>query len=89
MFQSYFCKEMLFLVKQSTIQYGKIKSKFFQDCAKLARFCLANYMAHHGVQYSCGLLSLFDPCSPNVVSRPQTSRSRYFLRFDDFIGFNL
>ena len=32
-------------------------------------------------------IRLLGPSGLNVVSRPQTLRSRHFLRFHDFIGF--
>ena len=39
--------------------------------------------------HSSGLMAecLLDPSSPNVVSRPQATRSRIFLIFHDFTGF--
>ena len=35
-----------------------------------------------------GFISLSDISRPYLVSRPQTSRSKCFLKFDNFIGFN-
>ena len=32
------------------------------------------------------LVRLLVPSGPNVVYRPQTARSSYFLKFHDFIG---
>ena len=37
--------------------------------------------------WTYGLIHLLDPSGPNVASGSQTSRSRNFLRFHDFIGF--
>ena len=37
--------------------------------------------------WTYGLIRLLDPSGPNVASGSQTSRSRNFLRFHDFIGF--
>ena len=37
--------------------------------------------------WTYGLMFLLGPIGPNVVSRPQTPTSRYFLRFHSFIGF--
>ena len=37
--------------------------------------------------WTYGLIRLLGPSGPNVVSRLQTLRSRYFLRFHNFIGF--
>ena len=37
--------------------------------------------------WTYGLIHLLGPSGPNVVSMPQTLRSRNFLRFYDFIGF--
>ena len=34
-----------------------------------------------------GLDTFLGPSDPNVVSRPRTPSSRYFLRFQDFNGF--
>ena len=36
--------------------------------------------------WTYGLIHLLDPSGANVVSRPQTPRSKLFLRFHDFIG---
>ena len=36
--------------------------------------------------WTCGWICLPDPSGPNLVSRPQVPRSRYFLRFHNFIG---
>ena len=35
------------------------------------------------------LIILLGPSNANLVSRPHTLRSSYFLRFDNFIVFNL
>ena len=37
--------------------------------------------------WTYGSIRLLGPSGPNVVSGPQTPRSRHFLRFYDFIGF--
>ena len=37
--------------------------------------------------WTYGLIRLFDPSGPNVVSGSQTPRTRNFLRFHDFIEF--
>ena len=39
--------------------------------------------------WSYGLICLLGPSGPNVVSRPQTPKSKYFLRHYDFNGFIL
>ena len=36
-----------------------------------------------------GLLSILDPSGPKLVFSFQTPRLRYFLRFDNFVGFNI
>ena len=39
--------------------------------------------------WSYGLICLLGPSGPNVVSRPQTPKSNFFLRHYDFNGFIL
>ena len=39
------------------------------------------------VFWAYGLICLLGPSDPNVVSEPQTPRSRNFLRLHNFIGF--
>ena len=36
---------------------------------------------------TCGLIRLLGLSGPNLISRPQTAKSRHFLRFHNCIGF--
>ena len=37
--------------------------------------------------WTYGWIRLLGPSDPTIILRPQTTRSRHFLRFHDFIGF--